>query len=141
MTEGDRDRWVLALEAALVWVLVALLDHGLKPKTAPSAGIPFAMERAGQCHAATVQSSQWHLALPGLILAQSHQAATSGTPLSPGMSGLGVGRCPLGHNRGLLGWVSTLHMCFASVSGWGSDFTAQQQQQDIRKGCFGVGDR
>lgn len=63
----------------LCWWLCCL-DHGLRSHTAHSTGIPFLMERAvrepGSASAVTVQSSQWHLALPQLILAQSHSAMT-----------------------------------------------------------------
>lgn len=73
------DRWMLTLQAVLVWILVVLVAL-LSGSWAHSAGIPFAMERAargpGSAIAVTVQSSQWHLALPQLILAQSHHAVT-----------------------------------------------------------------
>lgn len=74
-------------------MILAVLDHGLKPNLAHSAGIPFAMQRAarepGSASAVTAEQG----VAPG--------PATPGTPLSPGMSGCGVGRCPLG----LPGWV------------------------------------
>lgn len=130
---------MLALEAALavhsccaggsaVWITGSNLAQ------LTGAGIPFPVERAvGGPGGASAVSGTWPCHSSSWHSDTVQGPATSGTRLSPGMSDFGVGRCPLGHNRSLPGWLKPHVLHLSQPRALASQPSSSRK---LRKGMF-----